>query len=90
MCIQLSLGFGICTQIWRGELVQAFNSLLQAGLLFIIWVLSKRIERMALIISSLSTELTKNEDFKRYILALNDIVDKREKEEKDETETKES
>lgn len=38
---------GIGAQIYYGEVIEAFNSLLQLGLLFLVWELGRRLERMA-------------------------------------------
>ena len=44
----------ITAEILHGDLLRAFNELLQAGLVFLVWALSKRMERLAYLNTLLS------------------------------------
>ena len=70
---------GIGVQIWRGECIQAFNSLLQAGLIFLIWTMGQRIERMGHLIGLLSEQAQKYESVMALIEEMRDAAKKEEK-----------
>lgn len=80
-CILWAAGIGV--QIWRGMMVQAINSLLQAGLIFIIWAMSQRMERMAELIGLLSEQAQKYESVMALIEAMRDAAKKVEEEKKE-------
>lgn len=71
---------GIAVQIYRGPLIDAFNSLLQAGLIFLVWSLGQRLERMAKFNALLAEEIQRLEDVKIFVQAMRDIVKKTEAE----------
>lgn len=71
---------GIAVQIYRGPLVDAFNSLLQAALIFLVWSLGQRLERMAKFNALLAEEIQRLEDVKIFVQAMRDIVKKTEAE----------
>lgn len=78
LCILWAAGIG--AQIYRGPLVDAFNSLLQAGLIFLVWSQGQRLERMGKVNALLAEEVQRLDDVKMFVQTMRDIVKKTEAE----------
>lgn len=75
---------GIGVQLWRGQCIDAFNSLLQAGLIFLLWTTTKRMESLANLNALLAEQVQKYESMMGFLQALKDVADKEKAEKKDE------
>ena len=75
VCLVILWIAGIGVQLFNGQVLHALDSLIQATLLFVVWLMGKRMERMAKIIALLSEEVQRYHDVKVLMEVMKDIAE---------------